>query len=211
MSSEEPLGPLELASLVSSRICHDVVGPVGAIINGLELLESDDSPETRELAMQLVARSAQQASASLQFMRLAFGAGGSAGSMIDLADAGRMLEAQFEHERANLAVTLPVAIAPRSAVKVLLNLAIFAIRAIPRGGTVTVTAEMEGEKAAFTVVAEGVKARIPDTTPFVIGEPSDVPLDPHSIQPYLTGLLARDIGMTVTASLDEDRFTLDAR
>ncbi|MGX1097049.1 histidine phosphotransferase family protein [Amorphus sp. MBR-141] len=211
MSSEELPGPLELASLLSSRICHDVVGPVGAIINGLELLESDDSPETRELAMQLVEKSARQASASLQFMRLAFGAGGSAGSMIDLADAGRMMEAQFEHERADLALQLPVAIAPRSAVKVLLNLAIFAVRAIPRGGTVAVTVQMEGEKAAFTVVAQGVKARVPDTTPFVIGEPSDVPLDPHSIQPYLTGLLARDIGMTVTASLDEDRFTLDAR
>lgn len=211
MSSEQLLSPLELASLLSSRICHDVVSPVGAVINGLELLESDDSPETRELAMQLVARSARQASASLQFMRLAFGAGGSAGSTIDLADAGRMLEAQFEHERADLALTLPVAIAPRASVKVLLNLAIFAIRAIPRGGTVSVTVEMEGEKAAFTVVAEGVKARLPDTTSYVLGEPSDVPLDPHSVQPYLTGLLAREVGLTVTAGLDGDRFTLDAR
>ena len=211
MSSEELLGSLELASLLSSRICHDVVGPVGAVINGLELLESDDSPETRDLAMQLVEKSARQASASLQFMRLAFGAGGSAGSMIDLADAGRMLEAQFEHERADLALSLPVAIAPRSAVKVLLNLAIFAVRAIPRGGTVTVTVEMDGEKAAFAIVAEGVRARVPDTTPFVVGEPSDVPLDPHSVQPYLTGLLARAAGLTVTAGLDEDRFSLDAR
>lgn len=211
MSSEDLLSPTELASLLASRICHDVVSPVGAVINGLELLESDDSPETRELYMQLVAQSARQASASLQFMRLAFGAGASAGSMIDLADAGRMLEAQFEHERADLALTLPVAIVPRASVKVLLNLAIFAIRAIPRGGTVTVTVELEGEAPTFSIVAEGVKARVPDTLGYVLGEPSDVPLDPHSVQPYLTGLLAREVGLTVTAGLDGDCFTLDAR
>lgn len=211
MSSEDLLSPTELASLLASRICHDVVSPVGAVINGLELLESDDSPETRELYMQLVAQSARQASASLQFMRLAFGAGASAGSMIDLADAGRMLEAQFEHERADLALTLPVAIVPRASVKVLLNLAIFAIRAIPRGGTVTVTVELEGETPTFSIVAEGVKARVPDTLGYVLGEPSDVPLDPHSVQPYLTGLLAREVGLTVTAGLDGDCFTLDAR
>tara|TARA_R110002020_G_scaffold36937_2_gene111443 strand:+ start:2074 stop:2709 length:636 start_codon:yes stop_codon:yes gene_type:complete len=211
VSSEDLLSPTELASLLASRICHDVVSPVGAVINGLELLESDDSPETRELYMQLVAQSARQASASLQFMRLAFGAGASAGSMIDLADAGRMLEAQFEHERADLALTLPVAIVPRASVKVLLNLAIFAIRAIPRGGTVTVTVELEGETPTFSIVAEGVKARVPDTLGYVLGEPSDVPLDPHSVQPYLTGLLAREVGLTVTAGLDGDCFTLDAR
>lgn len=211
MSSEELLGPIELASLLSSRICHDVVSPVGAIINGLEMLEIDNSPEMRERYMQHIEQSARQASASLQFMRLAFGAGGSAGSMIDLADVRQILAAQFEHERADVALSLPVAMASRSAVRVLLNLALFAIRAIPRGGTVTVTMELEGEKAALTIVAEGVKARVPDTTALVIGEPSDVPLDPHSIQPYLTGLLARDIGMTVTASLDGDRFTLEAR
>lgn len=212
--SEELLGSLELASLLSSRICHDVVGPVGAIINGLELIESDDTPETRDLALQLIEKSATQASAALQFMRLAFGAGGSAGSMIDLADARTMLEAQFENERAELALSLPVAVAPRAQVKVLLNLAVFAVRAIPRGGTVSATVEMlDHDRIAVSVVAEGAKIRLPDTTPLVVGEACDVPLDPHTVQPYLTGLLVRAAGMQLTARLEEEdgRFVLDAR
>ncbi|WP_018700802.1 histidine phosphotransferase family protein [Amorphus coralli] len=212
--SEELLGSLELASLLSSRICHDVVGPVGAIVNGLELLEGDDSPETRDVALQLIEKSATQASAALQFMRLAFGAGGSAGSMIDLADARTLLEAQFENERADLALTLPVAVAPRSQVKVLLNLAMFAVRAIPRGGTISANVEMVAEdRLNLSVVAEGPKVRLPDTTPFVLGEACDVPLDPHCVQPYLTGLLVRAAGLSVTARLEEDdgRFVLEVR
>lgn len=204
------LGSLDLASLLASRICHDVVGPVGAITNGLELLESDDSPETRELAMQLVEKSARQASAALQLMRLAYGAGGSAGSMIDLADASKLLTHHFEHERADLEIKLPVAVAPRSEVKVLLNLALFAVRAIPRGGVVRVVAEMDGERMKIRVEAEGINARIPDTTPLVTGEAHETPLDPHSIQPYLTRLLLQAAEMQATAELDGERFTLTA-
>ncbi|MEW5424309.1 histidine phosphotransferase family protein [Amorphus sp. 3PC139-8] len=210
MSNDEILGSVDLASLLASRICHDVVGPVGAITNGLELLESDDSEETRELAMQLVEKSARQASAALQLMRLAYGAGGSAGSMIDLADATKLLTHHFEHERADLEIELPIAVAPRSAVKVLLNLALFAVRAIPRGGLIRVAAEMDGERMKIRVDAEGINARIPDTTGLLTGETDEGPIDPHSIQPYLTRLLLREADMKATAALDGERFTLTA-
>lgn len=188
-----------------------MVGPVGAITNGLELLESDDSPETHELAMALVAKSAAQASATLQLMRLAYGAGASAGTMIDLADAARLLTAYFEHERADLELDLPVSVAPRSAVRALLNLVIFAVRAIPRGGMVRARATIDGERMEINVEAEGVNARVPDTTPLITGEPCEEALDPHSVQPCLTGLLLSAAGMSAVAALDGERFTIVAR
>src|SRR5690606_2870312 len=78
---------LELAALISSKICHDVIGPVGAIYNGLEILNEDDDAEAKAYAMSVIRNVTEQASARLQFARFAFGAAGSAGSLIDLGTA----------------------------------------------------------------------------------------------------------------------------
>ena len=84
MTEPTTIGDLELAALVSSRICHDVINPVAAIANGLEMLGEESDQAMREAAMDLIRKSAFQASAKLQFARLAFGAAGSAGAEIDL-------------------------------------------------------------------------------------------------------------------------------
>ena len=81
------LDGLDLAALLCSRVCHDLISPVGAVVNGLEVLEESKDDETKTFAMDLIKRSAQTASARLQFCRLAFGAAGSAGAAIDLGDA----------------------------------------------------------------------------------------------------------------------------
>ena len=94
MSGITPPGPapdaLELAALLCSRVCHDLISPVGAIVNGLEVLDDNPKPEDREFALELIRKSAKTASARLQFCRLAFGAAGSAGAQIDLGDAQAM-------------------------------------------------------------------------------------------------------------------------
>ena len=77
------LGPLDLAALISSRICHDVISPVGAIVNGLEVLDGEADEDMRSIAMELIKKSAMSASARLQFCRLAFGAAGSLSAAID--------------------------------------------------------------------------------------------------------------------------------
>ncbi len=84
------LGALDLAALLCSRVCHDLISPVGAIVNGLEVLEEDKDEETKTFALDLIKKSAQQASAKLQFCRLAFGAAGSAGAQIELGDAEKV-------------------------------------------------------------------------------------------------------------------------
>ena len=90
MSADTELSDLDLAALVSSRICHDIISPVGAIANGLELMDEETDQDMREQAMDLIRKSATQASAKLQFARLAFGAAGSAGAVIDLNDAEKV-------------------------------------------------------------------------------------------------------------------------
>lgn len=84
------LSALDLAALLCSRVCHDVISPVGAIVNGLEVLEEEKDESMRAFAEDLIRKSARQASARLQFARLAFGAAGSAGAAIDLGDAAQI-------------------------------------------------------------------------------------------------------------------------
>ena len=87
MTSQPMPSDLDLAALISSKICHDVIGPVGAIYNGLEILDEDDDVEAKSYALDVIRNVTEQASARLQFARFAFGASGSAGAMIDLGTA----------------------------------------------------------------------------------------------------------------------------
>ena len=96
------LEPLDLAALLCSRVCHDVISPVGAIVNGLEVLDDEKDESMREFAHDLIRKSAKQASARLQFARIAFGAAGSAGSSIDLGDAEQVARGFIQDDRVSL-------------------------------------------------------------------------------------------------------------
>src|SRR6202034_4429435 len=100
--TEFALGALDLAALLCSRVCHDVISPVGAIVNGLEVLEEDNDADTRSFALDLIKKSANTASAKLQFCRLAFGAAGSAGASIDTGDAELVVRGLLGDERTRL-------------------------------------------------------------------------------------------------------------
>ena len=93
------LTPLDLAALLCSRVCHDVISPVGAIVNGLEVLDGEEDEEMRTVAMELIKKSAMSASARLQFCRLAFGAAGSFGATIDTGDAEKVARDIFANGR----------------------------------------------------------------------------------------------------------------
>ena len=97
------LDPMDLAALLCSRVCHDVISPVGAIVNGLEVLEDETDPSMREVAMELIKKSANSASAKLQFCRLAFGAAGSVGATIDTGDAESVARGLLATEKTTLA------------------------------------------------------------------------------------------------------------
>jgi len=130
----EQLGNLDLAALISSRICHDVINPVGAISNGLEMLAEEPDEEMRVQAMELIRNSARQAAAKLQFARLAFGAAGSAGAEIDLRDAEKVSRDFVQSAKHSLEWKGMAATLPKNKVKLLLNLVALGVVALPRGG-----------------------------------------------------------------------------
>jgi histidine phosphotransferase ChpT len=189
---------LDLAALLCSRVCHDLISPIGAIVNGLEVLEEEKDESTRQFAMELITKSSRTASAKLQFCRLAFGAAGSAGAQIDLGDAESVARGFIEDEKTKLAWNLPRLLLAKNRVKLLLNMLLIAQQAIPRGGQLTVDPVGAGETLGFRITATGTNAKIPAAIPpLLTGVPGEEPIDAHKIQPFYAALLAKDCGLSV--------------
>src|SRR3989441_12983327 len=108
---------LELAALLCSRVCHDLISPVGAIVNGLEVLDDNPKAEDRDFALDLIRKSARTASARLQFCRLAFGPAGSSGAQIDLGDAQNMAKGHIEDGTSTITRELPPPLLPKKPLK----------------------------------------------------------------------------------------------
>lgn len=207
-----PLAPLDLAALISSRLCHDVISPVGAIVNGLEVLEEEKDEQMRTFALDLVKKSAKQASARLQFARLAFGAAGSAGAAIDLGDAEQVARAALADGKTELSWTGQRALLPKNQVKLLLNLIVIAGTTIPRGGQIAVVIEGQDDSIAFVITTTGQNSRIPNGVPDLLaGNAPEHGIDAHVIQPFYTGMVARAAGMSITLTAREDGVSLEAR
>jgi histidine phosphotransferase ChpT len=201
------IGSLDLAALLCSRVCHDLISPVGAIINGLEVMEEDRDEETKTFALDLIKRSAGQASAKLQFCRLAFGAAGSAGAQIELGDAEKAARGLFEDGKTTIVWQLPRELVPKNRAKLLLNMLLVASGAIPRGGTLNVEAAQNG----YRVTASGQNSRLATAVADLLAGSPARAVDAHTIQPLYTGILARDCGVTVSATLEGDAVILLAR
>src|SRR6202140_5509778 len=186
---------LELAALLCSRVCHDLISPVGAIVNGLEVLDDNPKPEDREFALDLIRKSAKTASARLQFCRLAFGAAVSSGAQIDLGDAQTMARGHLEDGKTTIAWNLPRLLLPKNRVKLLLNMLVIAQQTIPRGGVLTVDPVGEGGGLGFRVTARGLNARIPQNIADILSSGHAAAVDAHAVQPYYPRLLAQSCGL----------------
>jgi histidine phosphotransferase ChpT len=214
MSGNSSPGPapdiLELAALLCSRVCHDLISPVGAIVNGLEVLDDNPKPDDREFALDLIRKSAKTASARLQFCRLAFGAAGSAGAQIDLGDAENMARGHLEDNKTKITWNLPRALLPKNKVKLLLNMMIIAQQTIPRGGVLTVDPVGEGDAIGFRVAAAGLNARLPQSIAELLSSGHSGPVDAHAVQPYYTRLLAQNCALSVVLAPEGDAVVVTA-
>jgi len=203
MPSLPDISAMDLGALLCSRICHDIISPVGAISNGLELLDEDSDPETKEIAMELIRSSAKNASARLQFSRIAFGAAGSAGSDIDTGDAQGVAEGYFANEKkTSLTWSGERALMPKNKVKFLLNMLLVGLAAIPRGGEVSARFEDPNGNTSFKIVSTGKNARVPPVFLDFLNGTFSEHLDAHAIQPLYTLKLAEAAGLTVSATLE---------
>jgi histidine phosphotransferase ChpT len=203
MSVDKEITDLELAALVSSRICHDVVGPVGAIFNGLEVLEDDDDEQVKQYAMDVIRRNTKNAWARLEFARLAFGAAGSAGTDIpfnkiqDLANA--ILEEKHKVEWASEHDFMPKGYA-----KLILNLVVVAVAAIPRGGVIQFNVIGDVEKPEIQISAKGDGVRLPERVPDILNGSSKDPIDALVIQPYYTYRLLKNGELSIKLEFNEN-------
>ena len=190
------LSDLDLAALLCSRVCHDLVSPVGAIANGLEMMDEEDDQEMHRLALELVRRSARQASAKLQFCRLAFGAAGGAGSLLDVGEAGDIARLFVAEEKVKLDWLAPRTARDKNEVKLLLNLMLLAIAAVPRGGSVAIDAT----DALLSATAVGDGARLADKTKAVLDRAVPAAeFDARAVQVYYALRLAEQAGFTLAA------------
>ncbi len=211
MAGSTELEALDLAALLCSRVCHDIISPVGAIINGLEVLEEENSDEMRAFANELIQRSAKQASAKLQFARLAFGAAGSAGAEIDVGDAQKVANGYMEGEKAQFSFEAPRILMPKNLVKLLLNLILLANAAVPRGGSIKVVVDGTAAAPRFVLRSAGPSARVPPAFESLVpGKIEGVAVDAQSVQAYYTGALARTAKMAIAARLDGPDVVIEA-
>ncbi len=204
MSELAKLEALDFASLLCSRVCHDIISPVGAITNGLEVLDEENNEEMKAFAFDLIRKSARTASSKLQFARLAFGAAGSVGAEVDLGDAETVAKRYMESEKADIDWQATRRLLPKNQVKLLLNLLLISLQAIPRGGRVVVRVEGDLPYPVQRIEATGAASRIPPRVAELLAGDLGEHVDAHAIQPYYAGALARAAGLAIEISKDAD-------
>lgn len=201
MSAAAVLDDLHLAAFMSSKICHDLVGPVGAISNGLELLEEETDEETRAYAFELIQFSASVARARLEYARLAFGASSALGSDVDLTHAGAVVRGFVEEGKHKLHWKTFAGGMEKTKVRVLLTLVTVAMTAIPAGGDLRVSVTGNAAAPTFEIRCSGRGARIPEGIEDIFaGRPADV--DPRSIVGYYATRMAHASGLALTVRKD---------
>lgn len=206
----------DLAAMLCSRVCHDLINPIGAIGNGLEVLADPSQGEMAEGARDLIANAARQSRAKLEFARLAYGASSTAGTDIDTRECERVARIQFEIEKADLEWNVPLILLPKHKAKLFMNLLLIAAMSVPRGGHVTAailgdagnerfefTSKSDPEKRQKTLVPSGAAG-------LLAGTPDEGFVDARGIQPFYTGLLARMTDMEVNIGIENDMFFLTA-
>jgi histidine phosphotransferase ChpT len=195
------MNPVELASLLCSRLCHDLMSPVGALNNGIELLADEDDPEMREKCLELLADSARASANKLKFFRLAFGAAGGFGEEIDTHEAEVALEGLFGAERRiELGWVVKDEKLPKDAVKLLLNLAMLAGDALVRGGRLDVGAEQRNGEVELAVRAEGPRILLDPQLRETLANGAEGAVEARAAGAWLAHRLVTDAGGAIQLS-----------
>jgi len=203
------MNDLDFAALLVSRVCHDLVSPLGAVVNGLEVLEEETDAAMRADALRLVAASAEQATARLKFVRIAFGAAGSVGAELDLTEVARIVVGLLNGGKVELVWEAEPVNWPKDWAKLLMNTVLAAADCLPRGGRVTVETAKSPASPSFHITATGSVVRLlPESEAALSGERAAI-VDGRSIQSYLTYQLAKNLNaaLSITATAGEVRFS----
>jgi len=210
-SESQKLTPSGLAALLCARICHDLVSPVSALGTALEVLDDPDNPDMHADALDLVKLSAGQASAKLQYLRLAFGSGGSAPGVMGMDQVRELVDGIYGDGKVEVNFVGNTSELSKDHVRLLLNLIMVAVGAVPRGGVVSVSPKTGAEAVSLLLSATGPKARLADDIAKPLaGAMPEGGFDGRSIQPFYTGLMAREMNGKLSAGVDGETVTIKA-
>lgn len=200
------LSPTDLAALMCARVCHDLVSPVSALGTALEVLDDEANTDMHEDALNLVRLSARQASGKLQFLRLAFGAGGSAPGEIGKEMLRELVDGIYGDAKAEINWDMEVETLNKSEARLLLNMVMMAVMSVPRGGSILINASDR-----LILTAKGPRARLDAAVLRTLsGRAPEDGFDGRTIQPFYTGLIARELKTRVEASIDDEIVTFSA-
>ena len=196
----------EFASLLCSRLCHDLLSPVGALNNGIELLTDEHDPEMRARCLDLLGESARASANKLKFFRLAFGAAGGFADEVDTREARVAIEGLFGGDgRITLGWMVDMPTLSKSALKVLLNLVLIAGDALVRGGRLDVGAERHGSGLDIVARAEGPRIVLDaELKRALAGEASEEAIAPRAAAAWLVHCLVDEAGGEVQISDQEE-------
>jgi len=210
MTLDHPI-PARASELLISKICHDLVSPVGAVNNGIEFMQ-DMGAEGFNDGIGLIEHSAKQASIRLQLFRMAYGAGGS-----DPKVTGKMIYETFQAYIADgksslhwdLMNAIPDRDLPAGFLKTLLNMMIFTHESLPKGGMITVTMTETDTNGCMIVTGQGdmIKPK-EDSIEALRGQLHIDALSPKSIHGFIARELASLFNLNITSDISDDRLTL---
>ncbi|WP_029728641.1 histidine phosphotransferase family protein [Sphingomonas sp. UNC305MFCol5.2] len=185
------ISPTDFASLLCSRLCHDLLSPVGALNNGLELLADEHDPEMRARCLELLSESAKASANKLKFFRLAFGAAGGFGETVDTREAQAAIEGLFgDNHRVTIGWMVEDPVLPKQAIKVLLNLALIGGDALIRGGQLDIGAEIVDGSIEIVVRADGPRIVLDsELRGALAGGQEDMPVTPRAAAAFLAHAL----------------------
>lgn len=202
----------DLAALLCSRLCHDLLSPVGAISNGLELLADESDPDMRAQCFELLEHSARVSTDKLKFFRLAFGAAGGFGDAVPVEEAQEVVSAlalDAKGVQLNWAIAQPSL--PKPAVKVLLNLAQIALDALVRGGTLDIGAETREGNIEIVARATGPRIAFDETIGRALqAELEDYEITSRTAAAHMIALLAEELGGGLQYARSEAALVLGA-
>jgi histidine phosphotransferase ChpT len=204
------IAPVDFASLLCSRLCHDLLSPVGALNNGLELLADETDPEMRARCLDLLNESARASANKLKFFRLAFGAAGGFGDAVDAREAKAAIDGLFGSDgRVAINWLVDEATLSKTAIKVLLNIVLIAGDALVRGGRLDIGVEVAGRRTEIVVRAEGPRLVLdPELRTALTGETGENALTPRAAAAWLVHQLAVESGGAAMVSPADAGFLL---
>ena len=187
---------LNLAALLCSRLCHDLLSPVGAFNNGLELMADETDPDMRERCLDLLAESARSSAAKLKFFRLAFGSAGGYGDTVATGEAREAIEGMFSSSgRVSIGWLVGEQPLDKRAVQVMLNLALIAGDALVRGGQLDIGAEVHEGGTELAVRAQGQKIVLDEELRAALsGRLRDETLSSRTVAAWMTRALVDGAG-----------------